>query len=211
MHKLLNYLQLIGETFSWKKKWDSVLSGSIENADVKWFDGGELNITENCLDRHLEERSDKVALIFEPNDPNGEVVEYTYKQLHEAVSKSANMIKDLGVRKGDRVCFYMSMVPELLIGVLATARIGAVHSVVFGGFSADALAARINSCRAKVVITADGSPRGGHVTNLKSSVNDALSKVKHNCKCLCVRHTGQAIVWQKNDYWLHELEQNLYL
>ena len=201
----------IGETFSWKKKWDSVLSGSIENADVKWFDGGELNITENCLDRHLEERSDKVALIFEPNDPNGEVVEYTYKQLHEAVSKSANMIKDLGVRKGDRVCLYMSMVPELLISVLACARIGAIHSVVFGGFSAKALASRILDCECNLLITNDAGFRGAKTIPLKEISDEALKmdECKSIKNVLVHKRVGVEVSMKEGrDHWWHDLYDN---
>ena len=198
----------IAENFSWKKKWDKVQSGSISDANVKWFEGGELNITENCLDRHLENNGDKVALIFEPNDPSDKVVEYTYKELHEAVCKASNMIKDLGVKKGDRVCLYMSMVPELLISVLACARIGAIHSVVFGGFSANALAGRIEDCECKLLITNDAGYRGNKITPLKEISDEALSmkECKTIEKVLVHKRVGSKVnMTEGRDVWWHDM------
>ncbi|MDA9793223.1 acetate--CoA ligase [Bacteriovoracaceae bacterium] len=198
----------VGETFTWHKKWDNVLSGSMKDADVKWYDGGELNITENCLDRHLEKRGDKVALLFEPNDPNEKVTRYTYKQLHAAVCKTANMLKSLDIKKGDRVCLYMSMVPELMISVLACARIGAIHSVVFGGFSAEALAGRIQDAECSIVITNDAGFRGGKTIPLKQITDEALA----NNRCPSVKtvlvhkRVGQeANMVDGRDVWWHAL------
>jgi len=172
----------VADELEWFSKWDRVQSGDFKNLDIKWFEGGELNITVNCLDRHLEKRGDKVAIIWEPNDSAKpeEVVKLTYKQLHAKVCQFANVLKDHGVKKGDRVCFYMSMVPELMIGALACARIGAIHSVVFGGFSAKALAGRINDCQAKMVITCDEAYRGAKTIPLKKICDEALEE----CPCV---------------------------
>lgn len=164
----------VAENFSWQKKWNTVFSGGYENLDFKWFDGAELNITENCLDRHLEKNANKLAVVFEPNNPGDEVQTYTYRELHRAVCKTSNMLKELGVKKSDRVCLYMGMVPELLISVLACARIGAIHSVVFGGFSAQSLSDRINDSECKLLITNDGSYRGEKVIALKEIADKAL-------------------------------------
>jgi acetyl-CoA synthetase len=166
----------IADTFKWSKKWDLVQSGSFETADIKWFEGGKLNITENCLDRHLETTPDKTALLFIPNDPSEKEKKYTYKQLHHEVCKASNMFKSLGITKGDRVCIYMSMVPELMISVLACARIGAIHSVVFGGFSANALAGRIEDAKCKLLITNDAGFRGDKIIPLKNISDEALLK-----------------------------------
>ena len=141
------------ETFHWQKKWDKVLEWNFKEPNVKWFQGGKLNITENCLDRHLESRGDQVAILWEPNDPKTPAKKFTYKQLHAEVCKAANALKANGIGKGDRVCFYMPMVPELAIGVLACARIGAIHSVVFSAFSAQALKTRIIDGKAKLLIS----------------------------------------------------------
>lgn len=170
------------QNFVWQKKWSNVLNWNQSEAKVSWFEGAELNITENCIDRHLSERGDKTAIIWEPNDPKEEAAHISYKELASRVNKMANVLKNLGIQKGDRVCLYLPMVPELAIAVLACARIGAVHSVVFAGFSADALASRINDADCKLVITADGSYRGNKTMNLKSIVDKALkscSSVEH--------------------------------
>jgi acetyl-CoA synthetase len=164
----------IADHFVWKKKWDRVLEWNFSEPRVRWFDGAKLNITENMLDRHLEQRSDKTALLWEPNDPQVKVVCYTYKELYHAVCKVANALKAQGIRKGDRVCIYMPMIPELAIAVMACARIGAIHSVVFAGFSASALADRIVDAEAKMVITADGLNRGPKQIPLKRIVDEAL-------------------------------------
>ncbi|WP_223033392.1 acetate--CoA ligase [Hanstruepera marina] len=162
------------EHFLWRKKWDKVLSWDFSKPEIKWFEGAELNITENCIDRHLATRGDKTAILFEPNDPNSKAEHITYWQLYHRVNKMANVLKSKGVQKGDRVCIYVPMIPELAIAVLACARIGAVHSVVFAGFSSTALATRINDCDCKMVVTADGSYRGAKTIDLKGIVDDAL-------------------------------------
>ncbi|WP_423149013.1 acetate--CoA ligase [Rubrolithibacter danxiaensis] len=164
----------IAETFNWRKKWDKVLDWNFKEPDIKWFSGAKLNITENCLDRHLENLADKPAIVWEPNDPEEHHRVLTYKQLHDKVCQFANVLKNNGVKKGDRVCIYMPMVPELAIAVLATARIGAIHSVVFGGFSAQSIADRIKDAQCALVITADGGFRGTKNIPLKEVIDDAL-------------------------------------
>ena len=160
--------------FIWKSKWENVLEWDFNHAKVEWFKGAKLNITENCIDRHLEFNSDKTAIIFEPNNPNESSEKITYRSLFERVCQMSNVLKDKGVKKGDRVCIYLPMIPELAISVLACARIGAIHSVVFAGFSASALSTRINDCESKIVITSDGSYRGNKTIDLKGIVDDAL-------------------------------------
>jgi acetyl-CoA synthetase len=164
----------IASEFQWKKKWDKVLDWNFKDPNIKWFEGAKLNITENCLDRHLADRADQPAIIWEPNDPNEHHRVLTYKQLHHQVSMFANVLKHNGVKKGDRICIYMPMVPELAIAVLACARLGAIHSVVFGGFSAQSIADRINDAKCSHVITADGAYRGNKEIPLKSVIDDAL-------------------------------------
>lgn len=164
----------VASEFSWKRKWDKVLDWNFKEPNVKWFQGATLNITENCLDRHLKDRADQPAIIWEPNDPNEHHRILTYKQLHHQVSMFANVLKHNGVKKGDRVCIYMPMVPELAIAVLACARLGAIHSVVFGGFSAQSIADRIKDAKCSHVITADGAFRGNKEIPLKSVIDDAL-------------------------------------
>jgi acetyl-CoA synthetase len=166
----------VASDFVWKKKWDKVLEWDFHKPEVKWFIGGKLNITENCIDRHLPSRANQTAIIWEPSDPKDESKHITYKMLHEQVCKVGNMLKAKGIKKGDRVCIYMPMVPELAYAVLGCARIGAVHSVVFAGFSAGSLIDRINDSGCKLVLTADGSFRGGKRIDLKAIVNDALVK-----------------------------------
>ncbi|MEL6918869.1 MAG: AMP-binding protein, partial [Bacteroidota bacterium] len=153
--------EIAEEHFVWRKKWDNVLHWDFSKPEVIWFQNAKLNITENCLDRHLPTRAEKTAIIFEPNDPKEEAQHITYRQLHEKVSRMANVLKEHGIRKGDRVCIYLPMIPELAVSVLACARIGAIHSVVFAGFSSIALSTRVNDCDCKMVITSDGSYRGG--------------------------------------------------
>ena len=150
----------VAESFHWKKPWDKTLEWDFTGPNIKWFVNGKLNITENILDRHLFTKGDDTAIIWEPNDPNTPHKSYTYKELHAEVCRAANMLKANGIEKGDRVCFYMPMVPELAIAVLACARVGAIHSVVFAGFSAKALADRIKDADCKMVITSDGNFRG---------------------------------------------------
>lgn len=194
------------DTFTWRKKWDKVLDWNFKEPDVKWFVGGKLNITENCLDRHLEERGDQTAIIFEPNEPNKPYTTYTYKELHAEVCKAANGLKELGIKKGDRVCFYMPMVPELAIGVLACARIGAIHSVVFAGFSANALADRIKDATCNIVICSDYNNRGAKNIPVKKVVDDAVAMGCDSVKTVLVhKNTGQDIAWNSDlDKWWHE-------
>ncbi len=160
--------------FTWRKKWDSVLSGNLDEAQVKWFEGAELNITENCIDRHLATKGEQTAIIFEPNDVNEKALHITYNELAKNVNKTANMLKNMGAKKGDRICLYMPMVPELAYAVLACARIGAVHSVVFAGFSSKSLSDRINDATCNILLTADAGYRGNKVTELKSIADEAL-------------------------------------
>jgi acetyl-CoA synthetase len=151
----------IARNFQWQKKWDKVLSWNFTSPNIKWFEGAKLNITENCLDRHVKTQPDKIAIIWESNDENIASEHITYKQLHERVCIMANVLKKHGAKKGDRICIYMPMIPQLTIAVLACARIGAIHSVVFAGFSANSLVDRITDATCNIVITSDGINRGG--------------------------------------------------
>ncbi|MBT6325637.1 MAG: acetate--CoA ligase [Bdellovibrionales bacterium] len=200
------YWNDIAENFTWKKKWDKTCSGDFNNLDIKWFEGGELNITDNCLDRHLENNANQVALIYEANNPEEETRKFTYQELHSEVCKFSNVLKSQGVKKGDRVCFYMGMVPELLIGVLATARIGAIHSVVFGGFSAQALAGRIQDCNASILITNDGSLRGNKIIPLKEIADKAVKSCPSIKNVLVHQRANNSINMNKDrDQWLTPL------
>jgi acetyl-CoA synthetase len=191
--------------FTWKKKWSKVLEWDFVNHDVKWFSGGQLNITENCLDRHLATQPDKPAIIWEPNDPNDEGKTLTYKELHEQVCQFANVLKSHGVVKGDRVCLYMPMVPELAIATLACARVGAIHSVVFGGFSAQALADRINDSACKILVTTDGVFRGNKELKLKDIADEALAQTPSVEKSIVVKRTNCFVHWEKGrDLWWHD-------
>ncbi|MBL4656901.1 MAG: AMP-binding protein, partial [Flavobacteriales bacterium] len=176
-------------SFDWIKPWDDVLEWNFEEPSIKWFLNGKLNITQNCLDRHLTERSDQVAILWEPNNPDDETIKLTYSELHHEVCKAANMLKQNGVTKGDRVCLYMPMVPELAISVLACARIGAIHSVVFAGFSAKALADRIQDCGCNLVITSDGSFRGAKSIALKQIVDTSLTSCPTIKKVIVLKRT----------------------
>ncbi len=166
--------EIAEEHFLWRKKWDNVLSWDFKKPEVKWFEGAQLNITENCIDRHLATRGDKTAILFEPNDPKEGAEHISYRQLYHRVNQFANVLKEQGVKRGDRVCIYVPMIPELAISLLACARIGAIHNVVFAGFSANALATRINDSDCKMVITSDGSYRGAKTIDLKGIVDEAL-------------------------------------
>ena len=163
--------EIAEEHFIWRKRWDNVLSWDFKKPEIKWYEGAELNITENCIDRHLRTRGNKTAILFEPNDPKEKAQHITYQQLYERVNKFANVLKSEGIKKGDRVCIYLPMIPELAISVLACARIGAIHSVVFAGFSSKALSTRINDCDCRMVITSDGSYRGAKTIDLKGIVD----------------------------------------
>ncbi|MFT4667960.1 MAG: acetyl-CoA synthetase [Polaribacter sp.] len=194
------------KSFKWRKKWKKTLEWNFKEPRVKWFQGGKLNITENCLDRHLKTRGNQTALIWEPNDPSQAFKSYTYKELHEAVCQCANALKANGIKKGDRVCFYMPMVPELTIGVLACARVGAIHSVVFAGFSANALADRIKDATCKMVICSDYNARGAKNIPVKAVVDEALKLGCKSIKTVLVhKNTGDKVKMKKNrDLWWHD-------
>ncbi|MEO9685070.1 MAG: acetate--CoA ligase [Tateyamaria sp.] len=196
-----------GKRIDWIKPYSKVkdVDYSFGNVNINWYADGTLNVSANCIDRHLATRGDQTAIIWEPDSPEDDALHITYKQLHAETCKMANVLKDLGVSKGDRVVLYMPMIPEAAYAMLACTRIGAIHSIVFAGFSPDALAARVTGCDAKVVITSDGAPRGGRTTNLKANVDQALSNVAHDTHCLVIQRTGQDIAWRDGlDHWLHE-------
>ncbi|MDD9922824.1 MAG: acetate--CoA ligase [Boseongicola sp.] len=198
-----------GKRIDWMKPYTKVKNTSFApgNIDIRWYEDGTLNVAANCVDRHLETRGDQTAIIWEPDDPNAPSKHITYKELHSEVSRFANVLKELGVGKGDRVVLYMPMIPEAAYSMLACARIGAIHSVVFGGFSADALAARVNQCEGKVVITADEAPRGGRNTPLKANADVAFEKVEGDVSMLVVQRTGGDInMVEGRDFWLHEMQ-----
>ena len=191
----------------WIKPFTKVkdVNFDLGNVHIKWFEDGTLNVAANCVDRHLATRGDQTAIIWEPDDPKDAARHITYKELHGQVGKMANVLKAMGVKKGDRVVIYLPMIPEADYAMLACARIGAIHSVVFAGFSPDALGARVTGCDARVVITADTAPRGGRATKLKDNVNQALRHDLNDVKCLVVRRTGDQIAWRDGlDFWYHE-------
>ncbi len=198
--------EIAEEHFIWRKRWDKVLSWDFTKPEVKWFEGAKLNITENCIDRHLRTRGDKTAILFEPNDPNEPAEHITYKQLYERVNQFANVLKDQGIKKGDRVCIYLPMIPELAISVLACARIGAIHSVVFAGFSATALSTRINDSDCKMVITSDGSYRGPKTIDLKGIVDEGLENCPGVETVLVAKRINSDINMKDGrDKWLQSL------
>ena len=201
----------IANTFEWNTPFNKVLEYDWNGEPkTEWFSGGKLNITENCLDRHVKTNPDKVALIWEPNEPQDKAIKLTYKELLESVCKFANGLKNIGVSKGDRVCLYLPMVPELTIAVLACARIGAIHSVVFAGFSASALAARIQDSGSSFLITADGGFRGDKTIPLKDIADDALKSCDTIKKCVVLQHTFESVSWNKSmDLWWHDFIDGL--
>ncbi len=196
-----------GKRIDWIKPYTKVKDVNYDfgNVSIKWFEDGTLNVSANCIDRHLATRGDQTAIIWEPDDPNEPAQHITYTELHANVCKMANVLKNLGIGRGDRVVLYLPMIPEAAYAMLACTRIGAIHSIVFAGFSPDALGARVNGCDAKLVITADEAPRGGRVTKLKDNVNQALLNDFDEVKCLIVRRTGGQIAFRDGlDFWLHE-------
>ena len=198
----------IASGFTWKKHWDKVLSWNFTEPNVQWFVGGKMNITENCLDRHLPEKADQIAFYWEPNAPDKSPRSFTYLSLYQEVNKVANSLKEYGVKKGDRICFYMPMVPELAISILACARIGAVHSVVFAGFSAQSLADRIEDSQCKMVICSDFNDRGAKHIAVKQVVDEAL--LFPGCQCvqnvLVYKNTGDEVKWHPDrDIWWHDV------
>ena len=198
--------EIAEEHFLWRKKWNNVLSWDFTKPEVKWFEGAQLNITENCIDRHLVTRGEKTAILFEPNNPDEAAEHITYRDLYKRVNKLANVLKAKGIKKGDRVCIYLPMIPELAVSLLACARIGAIHSVVFAGFSSTALATRINDAECKMVITSDGSYRGSKTIDLKGIVDEALEE----CPCIenvmVVKRINSEINFvEGRDVWLQPL------
>jgi acetyl-CoA synthetase len=195
----------VASDFQWKKKWDKVLEWDFHKPEVKWFLGGKLNITENCIDRHLPKRANQTAIIWEPNNPAHESKSITYQQLHDNVCRVANMLKAKGIKKGDRVCIYLPMVPEAAYAMLACARIGAVHSVVFAGFSSGSLVDRINDCGCKMVMTSDGGFRGDKTIELKAIVDEALAKCPTVESVLVLKHTSSNCAMKAGrDFWWHD-------
>ena len=198
--------EIAEEHFLWRKRWNNVLSWDFTKPEVKWFEGAELNITENCIDRHLVTRGNKTAILFEPNNPNEEAQHITYNDLYSRVNKLANVLKAKGIKKGDRVCIYLPMIPELAVSLLACARIGAIHSVVFAGFSSQALATRINDSECKMVITSDGSFRGSKTIDLKGIVDEALEDCSTIESVLVVKRINTNIHMKVDrDEWLQPL------
>ncbi len=193
------------EFLDWTKRWDKVSEWNYEKATIKWFQGAQLNVSHNCLDRHLEKRADQVAIIWESDDPSVDR-HITYRELHAEVCKFANALKARGVAKGDRVCIYLPMIPEAAVAALACARIGAVHSIVFGGFSPESLKDRILDSDCRVVITADEGPRGGKPVALKANTDKALSQCPNVHTVVTVKRTGGKIGWHdERDVWYHDL------
>ena len=195
----------IADTFIWKKKWDKVLDWNFESVDIKWFKNAKLNITENIFERNLKDRGDKTAIIWEPNDPNEPSIHLTYNELYEETCKFSNALRDKGIKKGDRVIIYMPMVPEAAIAMLACARVGAVHSVVFAGFSSTSLADRINDCQAKMILTSDGNFRGNKTIPVKPVVDEALEKCSTIESVIVLERTKQKVNMKEGrDYWWHD-------
>jgi acetyl-CoA synthetase len=199
----------VARNFQWERRWDKVLDYDWDAAQVIWFENAKLNITTNCLDRHLKRNGNKTAIIFEPNNPEEKAQHISYNELHKRVSKMANVLLQQGIKKGDRVCIYLPMIPELAISILACARIGAVHSVVFAGFSASSVAVRINDSDCKLVITSDGGYRGDKTINLKSIIDEALEECPSVENVLVVKRTMAEISMKEGrDHWLQPLFEN---
>ena len=199
----------IADDFKWRKKWSKILEWDFKKPEIKWFLGAKLNVTENCLDRHLPARANDAAIIWEPNNPKDPAQTITYQQLLDEVCRTANMLKAQGVKKGDRVCIYLPMIPQLAYTILACARIGAVHSVVFAGFSARSLVDRITDAGSKIVVTADGGFRGEKTINLKGIIDDALTKCPDVDRVIVYEHTRtNAPMKAGRDLWWHDEIKN---
>ena len=195
----------IADSFSWKKKWEKVLDWDFEKANIKWFQNAKLNITENIFERNIKKRGSKTAIIWEPNDPYEPAIHLTYQELYDETCRFSNALRAKGISKGDRVIIYMPMVPEAAIAMLACARVGAVHSVVFAGFSSTSLADRINDCQAKMVLTSDGNFRGNKTIPVKSVVDEALEKSKSIESVIVLERTKQTInMFEGRDHWWHD-------
>ena len=195
----------IANSFTWKKKWDKVLEWDFKNLDINWFKNAKLNITENIFERNLKDRGGKTAIIWEPNDPNESAINLSYQELYEMTCKFSNALKKKGVKKGDRIIIYMPMVPEAAIAMLACARVGAIHSVVFAGFSSSSLADRINDCQAKMVLTSDGNFRGSKTISVKPIVDQALEKCSTIENVIVLERTKQTVnMVEGRDHWWHD-------
>ncbi|MFV5689957.1 acetate--CoA ligase [Flavobacterium sp. ZT3R25] len=194
------------ENFTWYQQWDKVVDFNMAEAEIKWFTEAKVNMTKNCIDRHLAKRGDKTAVIFEPNDPTETALHITYNELHQRVCKMANVLREQGIKKGDRVCIYLPMIPELAITTLACARIGAIHSVIFAGFSSSAVATRINDSDCKMVITSDGGYRGNKTIDLKVIIDEALVNCPGVSNVLVVKRTNTSVNMKDGrDQWLQPL------
>ncbi|MCZ8230243.1 acetate--CoA ligase [Flavobacterium sp.] len=198
--------KIASENFVWYQEWEKVIDFNMAQADIKWFVNAKVNITKNCIDRHLAKNGERTAIIFEPNDPAESALHISYNALSERVNKMANVLRNEGIQKGDRVCIYLPMIPELAVAVLACARIGAIHSVVFAGFSDSAVAARINDSECKMVITSDGGYRGNKTIDLKGIIDEALKKCPCVTKVLVAKRTNTQVTMQEGrDLWLQPL------
>ena len=204
-----NFWASVAENFKWHRRWDSVLNWNFKEPKIEWFKGAKLNITENCLDRHLEKSADVPAIIWESNNSNEASRTLTYKQLHQQVCKFANVLKTNGVKKGDRVCIYMGMIPELAIAVLACARIGAIHSVIFGGFSAQSISDRLQDANAEFIVTCDGAFRGAKDISLKNIIDEALMTCLFVKKVIVYERTKKPVdMILGRDVWWHDEMRN---
>ena len=202
-----NFWKKEGKRITWIKPYKKIkdVKYSATDVKIKWFQDGSLNASANCIDRHLKDKKEKTAIIWVGDDPK-DSQKISYKQLHQKVSKAANGLKKLGIQKGDRVTIYLTMIPELAILMLACARIGAIHSIIFGGFSADSISGRVNDCESEYIITADEGVRGGKTIPLKSTTDEALLSCPNVKKCIVVKRTGNQINWNANrDVWYHDL------
>ena len=198
-----NFWKKEGKRITWIKPYKKIkdVKYSKEEVKIKWYEDGTLNASANCIDRHLKDKKDKTAIIWVGDDPKDNQ-KISYKQLHQKVSKAANGLKKLGIKKGDRVTIYLTMIPELAILMLACARIGAIHSIIFGGFSADSISGRVNDCESEYIITADEGVRGGKTIPLKATTDEALSNCPNVKKCIVVKRTGNYVYWNdERDVW----------